>query len=103
LSFVDSQTYDVTVEIVNGTATTTLAGINSSSYAVTSADISNWTGDLNFAAFKGGPGANWWVSRTFVTNVAFYADAPVPEPTSALTFATGLITLGGICIRRRRK
>lgn len=88
-SFTPYGSYNVTVEAV-GTAWTTLANVNTGAYTVTGTDISNWSGNLGFAAFKSDPGANWAYSRTFVSNITFYRDAN-QAPTNA-GFIRGHVT-----------
>jgi len=86
----------VSLELINGVATTTIAGYNSFTYNATAADLLAWAGKTKFAAFHSGPGYNQEYAATRITNLTFFE---APEPASV-----GLLALGGLAlIRRRRK
>lgn len=76
-------TFDVTFEVHNGLAKTTVAtmlptGVPDSIqiYTTTAADANNWNGQMKFAAFGAGLGANYAYSRAFVSNISFYKKSP---------------------------
>lgn len=97
--------FNITLTVVNGVATTVVESNNplvpgdpGKSYAITSADIANWSGQMKFAVYR----ADCNYSKALVSDITFYADQPVPEPSSLFGLAAGLLSAGGLIVRRRR-